>query len=249
MSQLKKRQQIIHQELALDSYLRTLLDEIADDEPVGRDKAETSPPEVVAKTQVKTDTKVKVRTEKKIKQSSVPVNEVKTASRQLQVIKAPPETVKVQPLSVMPEWTQHEFQALFFKVDQLILAVPLTDLLRTIKIDRQPTHIPGQPSWFMGLLDEHDCRVGVLDTGQLVYGKKRGRLRDHEINPYSSILITQDGKWGLACDEVLSISRLSPDKVRWRTLRDKRPWLIGTVIDELTAVIEMEKLVPHRKTG
>ena len=148
----------------------------------------------------------------------------------------------------MPEWSQNEFQALFFKVDQLILAAPLTELLRTIKINRQPSKIPGQPSWFMGLLDQHDSRIGVLDTGQLVFGKSRGSQRDLEQNPFKSILISQDGRWGLACDEILSISKLQPEKVRWRTMREKRPWLIGTVIEELTAVIDVQQLVPHRKT-
>ena len=35
-----------------------------------------------------------------------------------------------------------------------ILATPLVELSRTIKNDRKPGKIPGQPSWFMGLLDE-----------------------------------------------------------------------------------------------
>ena len=155
--------------------------------------------------------------------------------------------VKLHPLSVMPDWAQHEFQALFFKVEHLILATPLTQLSRTIKIDRKPGKIPGQPSWFMGLLDEHDSRIGVLDTGQLIFGKSRGSERDLETNPFKSILITHDKRWGLACDEILSIGRLKPEKVRWRTSRLKRPWLIGTVIEELTAIVDLQELVPHRK--
>jgi purine-binding chemotaxis protein CheW len=136
---------------------------------------------------------------------------------------------------------------LFFKVDQLILATPLIELCRTIKLERKPSKIPGQPSWFLGLLDEHDCRIGVLDTGQLVFGKTRGSQRDLEENPFKRVLITQDKKWGLACDEIISIGNLKPEKVRWRTIRQKKPWLIGTVIEELTAIIDVKQLVPHRK--
>ena len=219
----KNEQKVVHQEIALDTYLSTLLDEIPDDILVDQDEEK------------KAETVVKNKTEKSVEQQTK--------------VKSKASSVKmVNPLSIMPDWSQHEFQALFFKVDKLILATPLTDLFRTIKINESPTSIPGQPSWFMGLLDTHDQRIGVLDTGQLIFGKNKGQQRDLEIQPFESILITHDGKWGLACDEILSIGKLEPEKVRWRTMRKKRPWLVGTVIEELTAVIDINQLVPHRKT-
>ena len=219
----KNEQKVVHQEIALDTYLSTLLDEIPDDILVDQDEEK------------KAETVVKNKTEKSVEQQTK--------------VKSKASSVKmVNPLSIMPDWSQHEFQALFFKVDKLILATPLTDLLRTIKIDASPTSIPGQPSWFMGLLDTHDQRIGVLDTGQLIFGKNKGQQRDLEIQPFESILITHDGKWGLACDEILSIGKLEPEKVRWRTMRKKRPWLVGTVIEQLTAIIDINQLVPHRKT-
>lgn len=129
----------------------------------------------------------------------------------------------------------------------MTLAVPLTELLRTIGFNRKVSKIPEQPGWFLGLMDELDSRIGVLDTGQLLFGKTYSSKRNLQDKPYQSILITADGRWGLACDAVLSIGKLSAEKVRWRTYRKKRPWLIGTVIDELIAVIDIQTLVPHRK--
>ena len=219
----KNEQKVVHQEIALDTYLSTLLDEIPDDILVDQDEEK------------KVETVVKNKTEKNVEQQA------RIKSKELSV-------KTVNPLTIMPDWSQHEFQALFFKVDKLILAIPLTDLLRTIKIDDSPTSIPGQPSWFMGLLDTHDQRIGVLDTGQLIFGKNKGQQRDIEMQPFDNILITHDGRWGLACDEILFIGKLEPEKVRWRTMRKKRPWLVGTVIEELTAVIDVNQLVPHRKT-
>lgn len=244
MTREKQAQQVLHQELALDVYLKTLLDDVPEaseqlDEP---QKAISSRPLATIETAAPIETVAPriVRLQSAAPQLPVPV-----------VVKhEPPQPVaepKLQPLSVMPEWSRHEFQALFFKVDELILATPLTELLRTIKVVRKPTPIPGQPSWFLGLLDEHDTRIGVLDTGQLIFGKKRGALRDLEAKPFQRILITQDSRWGLACDEILAIGKVQPDKVRWRTNRQSKPWLIGTVIEELTAVIDVRALVPHRK--
>lgn len=231
-------QKVLNQEIALDSYLSTLLDEIPSD--ILLDQVEVK--KTITKPVVKEQPVAKVAFKQKplvkpvVKEIVVPQAE----------ITAQVETI-VKPLAIMPEWAQDDFQLLFFKVDKLILATPLTSLLRTIKIDKKPTKIPGQPTWFMGLLDTHEHRIGVLDMGQLVFGKSIGQQRDFEKNPFKSILITQDGRWGLACDEILTIGRLEPDKVRWRMVRKKRPWLIGTVIDELTAIIDVKQLVPHRK--
>lgn len=217
----KFRSQVVSQELALDSYLSTLLDEIPSDTEL--DHIEMR----------KTDIETVKPVQKIVAQGTNNKKQVKA----------------VRPLSVMPSWTQNEFQALFFKVDKLILATPLTDLLRTIKFEKKPTSIPNQPSWFLGLLDTHEQRVGILDTGQLIYGKSRGEQRNLTKQPFQSILITHDGKWGLACDEVLTVAKLEPDKVRWRTLRSNKPWLIGTVIDELTAIVDVNFLVPRRKAS
>lgn len=230
MNQAKAQQQIVHQALALDVYLRTLLEEVPE-----ADEA-TTPVEV----------KPVVITEPKPEPISRIETPIAIVQRQEALVQ-PENPVKLQALSVMPEWSQHEFQALFFRVGHLILATPLTELSRTIKLERKPGQIPGQPSWFMGLLDDQDSRIGLLDTGQLIFGKSRGGQRDQEENPFKRILITQDKRWGLACDEILSIGRLKPEKVRWRTVRQKRPWLIGTVIDELTAIIDVTQLVPRRK--
>lgn len=236
MQRKKTELQIVDQDIALDSYLSTLLNDIPDDLELDQ--------ELVQAEQTVVQKPVQIKTAVEAKQKSV-IQKVELPKEQ----KQPQPEKLIKPLSVMPEWTQHEFQALFFKVDHLILAAPLTDLLRTIRIDKQPTKIPGQPSWFIGLLDNHQNRIGVLDTGQLIFGKTKGQERNLDEKPFQSILITHDGKWGIACDEILSIGKLLPDKVRWRTLRQKRPWLVGTVIEELTAIIDVNQLVPHRKAS
>ena len=233
----KITQSVVQQKIALDSYLSMLLDEIPT-EPALEQK--TVKP-VVTPTLKKQSVKTIVEKKQPIK-----VVKIKPAIKSKSQEK-PKEQVK-QALSIMPDWSQHEFQALFFKVDKLTLAAPLTELLRTLKADKKPTKIPNQPSWFIGLLETNGQRIGLLDTGQLVFGKAIGQQRNLETHPFKSILITGDGKWGLACDEILTIGQLKPDKVRWRIVRENRPWLIGTVIDELTAIIDVTKLVPHRKT-
>lgn len=238
---------IVKQQLALDAYLQTLLDDVP--EADASVEAEASPP--VKASPVTSVARQPARIFVEALPPAALIAEPKVAKPQtvnpVTALAAVENPAKLQALSVMPEWSQYEFQALFFKVDQLILATPLVELSRTIKMDRKPSQIPGQPSWFLGLVDEHDCRIGVLDTNQLIFGKSRARVRNLEDSPASRILITQDKRWGLICDEILSIGKIKPDGVRWRTARQKKPWLIGTVIDELTAIVDVKQLVPHRK--
>lgn len=242
MTQAKPPPSIVHQQLALDVYLQTLLDDVPEADDAGIVKKQ---PVAAAEQLIKPANDrpaVAVTSIKDVTPKAL------VATRKTKLVE-PENPAKLQALSVMPEWARYEFQALFFKVDKLILATPLIELSRTIKIDRKSTKIPGQPSWFLGLLDEHDSRIGVLDTRQLIFGKSHGQQAKLDEYPFGHILITQDKKWGLVCDEILSIGKVRPDGVRWRTARQKKPWLIGTVIDELTAIIDVKQLVPHRKNS
>ncbi|MFI3136649.1 MAG: chemotaxis protein CheW [Methylococcaceae bacterium] len=235
-SPFKPIQQALQQELALDVYLRALLEEIPDT-PLDETVSVGITPEAAT--------------------APEPVGSLALLSLSSEFQKAPLESdvlgIKlaeagvVRPLALMPDWSRAEFQALFFKVDHLIMATPLITLSRTLKFNRKPTKIPAQPSWFLGLLDDHGKKISVLDSGQLIFGKAKGSLRDLNERPFAYLLISADEKWGLACDDILSVGKLSPEKIRWRTLRTLRPWLIGTVINELAAVIDINQLVPGRK--
>ncbi|HEV8077548.1 MAG TPA: chemotaxis protein CheW, partial [Marinobacter sp.] len=48
--------------------------------------------------------------------------------------------------------------------------------------------------------------------------------------------------WGLACDNVAQSFTLNPQQVRWRTSRSKRPWLAGTVIDQMCAMLDAQSM-------
>jgi len=157
------------------------------------------------------------------------------------------ETTHVQSLALMPSYAQDEFPALFFKVGHLILAVPLIELGRTIKFDSKLTSIPQQPIWFMGLKLDQDKKIGILNLAYLIHGKSRAEKRCYSDNPFKNIILTEDTNWGLACDEIITIKKITPDKVRWRTDRQRKPWLVGTIIEDLVVIVDVNELVPRRK--
>jgi len=236
MSQLKSNpiKQIVRQELALDSYLATLLAEIPATEIIEQQEQLTVDVSVKAKTQIEKKKKTSILATRKIAVESSVVNDTPIVS-------------PLQSLAVMPPYAQEEFSALFFKVGNLMLAAPLTDLSRTIRFDGNLTKIPQQPIWFMGLKEEQGVKLGILNMAYLVQGKTRASIRNYQDQPLENIILTEDGQWGFACDKVVSIAKVSPDKVRWRTNREKKPWLVGTIIDELVVIVDLNQLIPSRK--
>ncbi len=217
--------QLIEQELALDSYLATMLAELPSTEAIEEQERQV-------KKVVSSAVKVQAATVKTQEPSIELVADVVTASKAL---------------SIMPKYAQDEFSALFFKVGNLVLAAPLTDLSRAIRFDGKVTKIPQQPLWFMGLKAELEQKIGILNMAYLIQGKSRAGIRDYQQKPFTNVILTEDGQWGLACDELLTIAKLTSEQIRWRTDRKSKPWLVGTVIEQLVVVVDINELVPKRK--
>ncbi|SFX22629.1 chemotaxis protein CheW [Marinospirillum alkaliphilum] len=135
-----------------------------------------------------------------------------------------------------PVWAQERFECLLFKVKGLTLAVPLVELGGIIKIEKEPTPLFGQPSWFIGMLRSNNMNVCMVDTAQWVLPPA---LIAKNPEPYKLIIRIHNSVWGLSCNEVDRSISLQPDQVRWRTSLGKRPWLAGTVIDHMCALIDV----------
>lgn len=158
-----------------------------------------------------------------------------------------PRPVAAQPLAAEPpatepegppEWTRPDFQALLFKVDGLTLAVPLVKLHSVIPWSDSITPLPNQPDWCRGIVRYREQNVKVVDTGRLVIPEdKRAQL---EPQPPKHVLIVGDGKWGLACTALGEVVKLEPDEVKWRSGSGRRPWLAGTVLGHLCALLDTE---------
>lgn len=196
--------QLIEQELALDSYLATMLAELPSTEAIEEQERQV-------KKVVSSAVKVQAATVKTQEPSIELVADVVTASKAL---------------SIMPKYAQDEFSALFFKVGNLVLAAPLTDLSRAIRFDGKVTKIPQQPLWFIGLKAELEQKIGILNMAYLIQGKSRAGIRDYQQKPFTNVILTEDGQWGLACDELLTIAKLTSEQIRWRTDRKSKPWLV-----------------------
>ncbi len=149
-----------------------------------------------------------------------------------------------------PDWAQQGFQSLMFSVTGLHLSVPLDKLNGVIPWDSDNiVPMPGHSENFLGLLRHLDQNVKVIDLVRLVVPQSGGPDMVPAAERVKHILLIDDGRWGLACDSINEIMVLEAQDVRWRTSAGKRPWLAGTIIDKLCALLELDALVNLLETG
>ena len=138
-----------------------------------------------------------------------------------------------------PAWAQGPFECLLFSVGGLTLAVPLVELGTIYPMSEELTPIFGQVDWFMGLLPVKHTNIKTVNTAKVVMPE---RYRDSMVDDFSYVISINGVDWGLAVDDVRSSMTLDPADVRWRGSRSKRPWLAGTVVEHMCALLDVSQL-------
>lgn len=212
---------LVHHELALDAYLQALLASVPDEEEEPLVAAAAAEPVV--------ETLVAVKPPPVVAESAIIL----------------PEPV----VNPVPAPFQQEFHALFFRIGEITLATPVSDVRRIVEYCATTTALPNQPSWLLGLVENQGEKIGVMHTAELVLGRENIQRRDFGARPYRQIIITRQGRFGFACDEVLEMVKLKPEDVRWRhpQLGGRAAWLMGTVSERLCALVDLNELTPIRR--
>ncbi|MFD2643384.1 CheW domain-containing protein [Pseudomonas japonica] len=154
----------------------------------------------------------------------------------------PPKTVDGR-----PEWASEPFECLLFDVAGLTLAVPLVCLGSIYPLAGQElTPLFGQPEWFLGILPCQAGNLKVLDTARWVMPE---RYRDDLRDGLQYVISVQGYEWGLAVHQVSRSLRLDPSEIKWRSQRGQRPWLAGTVIEHMCALLDVAELAELIASG
>lgn len=147
----------------------------------------------------------------------------------------------------LPAWADEPFECLLFDVAGLTLAVPLVCLGSIYPLAGQElTPLFGQPEWFLGLLPSHSGNLKVLDTARWVMPD---RYRDDFQQGLQYVISVQGYEWGLAVHSVSRSLRLDPGEIKWRVQRGQRPWLAGTVIEHMCALLDVAQLAEMIASG
>ncbi|MCW8889322.1 MAG: chemotaxis protein CheW [Sedimenticola sp.] len=233
----KQPKEVLHApEEAIDSYLAALLSEVDEyREPEQKTVATAvlDKPRLAEVVEIRRGVQIETPV-----QAPVTVEKVKTADKPLETA----EQGRPAPVEIVPEWGEHPFQSLPFKVRGMNLVIPLTALNSITEWNQELTQMPGQPDWSLGIMLHRDQRVVVVDIAQLIMPERLDRASETRERG-SHVLIVGDGRFGFACDRLQSPLLLNRDDVRWRRGEGYRPWMAGTVIDHLSVLLNVDEIL------
>lgn len=142
---------------------------------------------------------------------------------------------------VVKEYRKGRFQALFFTVAGLKVALPLKALGGIHKI-MPIKSLPGQPEWLKGVMLYREQKINVVDTARWVMPEKYDQELAERLN-YQYVIMLGNSHWGLACDTLVNTIALEQDDVKWRETEGKRPWLAGLIKQHMCALLDVDALV------
>jgi purine-binding chemotaxis protein CheW len=180
---------------------------------------------------------------------------VPPAAEVLQVLVPPVVEVHLPPANTpppvetdgRPSWAAEPFECLLFDVAGLTLAVPLVCLGSIYPLaGHELTPLFGQPEWFLGILPSQAGNLKVLDTARWVMPD---RYREDYRQGLQYVISVQGYEWGLAVHQVSRSLRLDPNEIKWRSHRGQRPWLAGTVIEHMCALLDVSALAELIASG
>ena len=237
-----RRAALSEQQEAIRDYLDALLQDISDDDAGGGEAAAPGAVATTAPAEPETTVDEPEIPEEPAAPTVAESEPAPESRREPDVEEAADDAALPEPAAAAEDAVPHDatgaVQALFFHVGGLQLAVQLTDLHSVVPWEETTvTPMPGQPAWHRGIMRHRGRNVHVIDTATMVLPP--GRQESEEARrPPDHVLIVGDGDWGLACHAIGDVVRLGPEDVKWRRAGGRRPWLAGTAINYLCAIID-----------
>lgn len=138
-------------------------------------------------------------------------------------------------------YREGDFQAMFFDVAGLTIAVPLIELGGIHKVDKINS-LMGKPDWFKGVMLYRDEKINVVDTALWVMPEKCDETLRDSLN-YQYVIMLNDSSWGLMAENLIDTVVLRQDEVKWLDSGHKRPWLAGLVKEKMCALLDVSALI------
>jgi purine-binding chemotaxis protein CheW len=160
----------------------------------------------------------------------------------LSVVDAP-DVQKLAAAQALPSLNWHDsagVDCLLFTVCGLKLAIPLPMLGGVHQVSDKVTPLFGQAAWSLGIWQGDKGKLTIIDSALLIMPERGKRLADEGFEYFIQL---DRSPWALACQNICDTVRLRQDAVRWRGDASKRPWLAGTVIAEMCALIDVPGLL------
>lgn len=161
-----------------------------------------------------------------------PVTEVDALTLKQATNNVSPKT----PLAALNWGSTQGVECLIFKVAGLKLAIPLPLLGGVFPVTDKITPLIGQHAWSLGVWQGEDGKLTIIDSARLIMPERNVNLSD---SGYAFFIQLDRSPWALACQEICDTVTLKMDSIKWRGDTSKRPWLAGTVIAEMCALVDV----------
>ncbi len=226
------------------SYLNALLTEEQEPAPVAVQKQQLSKLLAEVKPQTETVTEEITRPASVVR-AAPPVAQTLTPSAVPPAVVMPAKQVTVPPpaapVVVQKDYRKGKFQALFFEVAGLKVALPLKELGGIHQIGTLNT-LPGKPDWYKGVMLYREQKINVVNTAMWVMPEKYDQVLAEKLN-YQYVIMLGKSSWGLACETLVNTIALEQDDVKWRSSEGKRPWLAGLIKQHMCALLDVDALI------
>lgn len=132
-------------------------------------------------------------------------------------------------------------ECLLFSVAGLKLAIPLSQLGGVYPAENMKvTPLFGQSDWSLGVWQSDTDKLTIVDSARLIMPERGISLRE---SGYEYLIQLDRTPWALACEGICDTITLVSESIKWRGDASKRPWLAGTVISEMCALLDVPSLV------
>lgn len=144
-------------------------------------------------------------------------------------------------------YREGSFQAMFFEVAGLTIAVPLIELGGIHNVEHINS-LMGKPDWFRGVMLHREEKINVVDTALWVMPEKCDQELKDSLN-YQYIIMLSNSTWGLMAESLVDTVTLEQTDVKWVDNPVKRPWLAGLVKDRMCALLDVDALIAMLNKG
>ena len=183
--------------------------------------------------------------EKQAEEVKVSTEEVIQAKLETETaVEFEPEVAEAATEDQIPE---EPFQALFFDVAGLVLAVPLQELGGIHNLT-EVNSLFGKPEWFKGVMLNREKKLNVVDSARWVMPEKFDHQMEESLE-YKYLITLGQSEWGLAAEKLVETESIHPDAVKWRKTPGKRPWLYGTIKEKMCALLHVSDLIAMLEQG
>lgn len=149
--------------------------------------------------------------------------------------------------ATIKNYREGRFQAMFFDVAGLQIAVPLISLGGIHNVDKMNS-LMGKPSWFKGVMLHREEKINVVDTARWVMPEKCSEELLNSLD-YQYIIMLNNSAWGLMAENLIDTITLEQDDVKWVSDNNKRPWLAGLVKDRMCALVDVDAMIAMLNEG